>query len=49
MDPVCGMTVEATTARHASEHGGRTYRFCCSACKREFDAEPGKYAAGVPA
>ena len=49
VDPVCGMAVEVTTARHASEHGGRTYHFCRPACKREFDREPAKYAARVPA
>ena len=49
VDPVCGMAVEVTGTRHASEHGGRTYHFCRPGCKREFDREPAKYAAGVPA
>jgi xanthine dehydrogenase accessory factor len=49
VDPVCGMTVEVTNTRHASEHCGRTYHFCRPGCKREFDREPAKYAAGVPA
>lgn len=48
-DPVCGMTVETATARHASEYGGETYYFCRAGCKREFDREPGKYVAGVSA
>jgi xanthine dehydrogenase accessory factor len=44
-DPVCGMTVEAETARHSSEHAGQVYYFCCSGCKRSFDREPKTYAA----
>lgn len=42
-DPICGMTVEAATARHTSEYGGEIYYFCCPGCKREFDEEPEKY------
>lgn len=49
MDPVCGMTVEVSTARHASEHRGNTYYFCCPACKRTFDAEPEEYASRISA
>jgi xanthine dehydrogenase accessory factor len=45
-DPVCGMTVEVSTARHVTEHGGVRYYFCCSGCKRAFESEPGKYASG---
>lgn len=49
IDPVCGMTVEAATARHAAEHDGGDYYFCCAGCKRAFEREPGKYAAAVSA
>ncbi len=48
-DPVCGMTVEVAGARHTVEHGGRDYYFCCSGCKRRFEAEPGKYVARISA
>jgi xanthine dehydrogenase accessory factor len=48
-DPVCGMTVEVAGARHIVEHGGRDYYFCCPGCKREFEAEPGKYVARISA
>ncbi len=48
-DPVCGMTVEVAGARHTVEHGGRDYYFCCPGCKREFEAEPEKYASLISA
>lgn len=48
-DPVCGMAVEAATARHTSEHGGEAYYFCCPGCKSEFDREPEKYVARASA
>ena len=43
VDPVCGMTVEITTAHFTSEYDGKTYYFCATGCKRSFDKEPGKY------
>jgi xanthine dehydrogenase accessory factor len=45
VDPVCGMTVNPTTARHRSEVGGRTVYFCCVGCKSRFDAAPERYPA----
>ena len=42
-DPVCGMEVDPSTARHTSEYQGQTYYFCASGCKRAFEAEPQKY------
>ena len=43
-DPVCGMEVDPAKAMH-SEHAGKTYYFCSQNCKRDFDANPGKYLA----
>jgi YHS domain-containing protein len=43
-DPVCGMDVDESNAPATSEHEGRTYHFCAQGCKREFDANPEKYA-----
>ena len=40
IDPVCGMTVEESTAPAKTEYGGRTYYFCAPGCKRRFDADP---------
>jgi len=42
-DPVCGMTVNAATAKHSREHNGKTYYFCCDGCAKKFAAEPEKY------
>ncbi len=46
-DPVCGMTVAVETARHRAEHGGRSYYFCCAACRVRFLATPERYAVAV--
>lgn len=43
-DVVCGMEIDAETAPARSEYGGKTYYFCAPGCKREFDANPAKYA-----
>ena len=42
-DPVCGMQVDPASARARTEHGGRTYFFCCAGCAREFEAAPEQY------
>jgi len=41
-DPVCGMTVDPTTAIHA-HHDGRDRYFCSEGCRDAFVAEPDKY------
>ena len=43
-DPVCKMQVEEKTAVAKSEYNGKTYYFCAQGCKKEFDANPTKYA-----
>jgi Cu+-exporting ATPase len=42
IDPVCGMTVEPTTA-HRVTHDGREVLFCSARCKDRFVADPGRY------
>src|ERR1700677_1433942 len=42
-DPVCGMVVDAATAKNRAEHKGQTYYFCCEGCKTKFMADPGQY------
>ncbi len=42
-DPVCGMEVEAAKAAGLSIHNGKTYYFCATACKQQFDSNPDKY------
>ncbi len=43
-DPVCGMEVDEAKAAGSSAYKGQTYYFCAPVCKKEFDADPGKYA-----
>jgi signal transduction histidine kinase/YHS domain-containing protein len=42
-DPVCGMSVGPDAL--GAEHEGRLYRFCSSACRDLFLAQPGQYVA----
>ena len=46
-DPVCGMTVDVAGAHHVSEWHGTPVYFCAAGCKRTFDADPEKFAAGL--
>lgn len=43
-DPICGMTVEVTTA-YSEAVGGQTYYFCSENCREQFDENPGRYGA----
>jgi len=43
-DPVCAMNVDEKKASGSSSYSGKTYYFCSSACKNEFDKNPTKYA-----
>jgi YHS domain-containing protein len=38
-DPVCGMQVSPAEAEKA-EHNGKTYHFCSSDCREQFEASP---------
>jgi YHS domain-containing protein len=42
-DPVCGMQIEEAEAAGQTEHDGRTYYFCSTACKDRFEASPEEY------
>ena len=42
-DPVCGMQIEEADAAGQSDFEGRTFYFCSSACKEQFDADPGRF------
>ncbi|HWA38277.1 MAG TPA: heavy metal translocating P-type ATPase [Burkholderiales bacterium] len=39
-DPVCGMLVDPTTAKHRAAHAGQTYYFCSARCAERFRADP---------
>lgn len=43
-DVVCGMTIDSDTAAGQSQFEGRTFYFCSTQCKRQFDADPSRYA-----
>jgi YHS domain-containing protein len=43
-DPVCGMNVDEKKAVGSSSYADKTYYFCSSSCKNEFDKNPRKYA-----
>ncbi len=47
-DPVCGMNVEPSTAKHKLDHAGNTYYFCCGSCLEKFRADSQKYLAPRP-
>jgi len=36
VDPICGMKVTVTGARHSAEVEGKTYYFCCAGCRTKF-------------
>lgn len=42
-DPVCGMTVDTTTAQHKIELSEGTYFFCSARCLEKFKANPDAY------
>lgn len=44
LDLVCGMEVDEKTGKWKSEYKGKTYYFCGTMCKQEFDENPTKYA-----
>ncbi len=45
-DPICGMMVEKSNAKHKSEFQGKTFYFCCAGCKQKFQQSPEHYLAG---
>jgi YHS domain-containing protein len=40
---VTGEEIDVTADSPHSEHNGKTYYFCCTGCKKKFDADPSKY------
>ena len=43
-DPICGMTVDAVSAKYQSEYAGSVFYFCCAGCKHTFEKDPKKHA-----
>ena len=42
-DPVCGMTIDPSSAVASREHDGTTFYFCSTDCVEKFDADPHRY------
>jgi len=42
-DPVCGMTVNPTAAKHVHEHAGKKFYFCSAGCAEKFKSNPQAY------
>jgi P-type Cu+ transporter len=42
-DPVCGMQVDPSTAKHVREHEGGKFYFCCASCAEKFKQDPQRY------
>ncbi len=47
-DPVCGMSIDPSSAFAKEEQESRTYWFCSSRCLEKFRAEPSKYVGHSP-
>ena len=43
IDPVCGMSVVTSTAKHVADYQLKTYYFCGAGCKTKFQTSPAKY------
>src|SRR6516165_4464421 len=48
-DPVCGMDVDPTAAKHHFKHAGKDYYFCCGGCLEKFRVDPERYLSPKPA
>src|SRR5262245_15593626 len=42
-DPVCGMNVDQSSAKHSAEFGGQKYYFCSPRCKSKFLEGPRRF------
>ncbi len=42
-DPVCGMSIDESSAAAKTQYKGTTYYFCAHGCLRAFLKEPEKY------
>jgi YHS domain-containing protein len=45
VDPVCGMKTDRSGAFSAFDARGKSYYFCSSTCRDEFQKNPERYAA----
>jgi Cu+-exporting ATPase len=45
-DPVCGMDIDEKDAAGTSDYRGKTYYFCTTSCKENFDKFPSRFIIG---
>lgn len=45
IDPVCGMKVNVSAAKHTFDHRGKAYYFCGRSCLEKFAANPASFLA----
>lgn len=45
IDPICGMTVDPSSAAGSAEYKGKTYYFCSTHCLNKFKQDPESYLA----
>ena len=43
-DPVCGMEFSEQHTGAVGEYNGKTYYFCSTICRKQFDLKPERYA-----
>jgi P-type Cu+ transporter len=48
IDPVCGMRVDPSAAKHRFSYKGQDYFFCSARCHGRFEAEPEKFLQPKP-
>lgn len=44
-DPVCGMQINEQQAAGTSDYQGKSFHFCSSTCKQQFDQNPQRYTS----
>jgi Cu+-exporting ATPase len=49
IDPVCGMTVEPSSAAATRTRDGKTYYFCAEGCAATFDSDPEQFVGETAA
>jgi len=42
-DPVCGMMIDPATAAGSTTYESQDIYFCSDQCRRDFEADPGRY------
>ncbi len=46
-DPVCGARIRPGQEAGSTTYQGKTYRFCSTECRREFERKPKQYTTAT--